>query len=402
MSFKNNFFDQQVVLLTGSTGNLGACLLYKLVLVVQVSRVYVLIRGTPSQAITAWTKLMPEHVTGIIKTGKVHFVLCNLSQPNCGIGEHNLAVMSNVVTIVIHAAANINLKASLRDAVIDNCLPSLELARIATKFDQLISFVQISSLYALSFLPDGPVEERMYMIDDHERVLENIMAGHDSSTEGYAWPYAKSKHITECLLSSRYADLPLMILRPSSIGPAIFQPFELYGKLQSIPVNNLYARLMYPSDRPNLFHAAEGSSSGSNILDEIPVDLVANILLQNVQKGTRGPVNASSQFYIPRTFDDFVADVHKWVPDYWKVNVPLVEYTTDRSIQPCSISRFYHMDTRNWKFLGYDRQLDQQGPLSVSLEGHNADTFTRKRVLKVFDETRDILERLYHKQKARL
>ncbi|OAQ60185.1 male sterility protein [Pochonia chlamydosporia 170] len=398
----DSFFSQQIIFLTGSTGHFGACLLYKLVLVLQVPRVYVLIRGTPGQAITSWVQQMPEHVPDLITSGKVLFVAGNLTQRNLGISEDNLATMSKVVTIIIHAAANISLKASLQDAVINNCLPSLELARLAASFNRLNSFVQVSSLFALSFLPDGPVDETLYMIDNPEEHLDRILTGSDNDFNGYAWPYAKSKHLTECLLATRYCDLPLMILRPSSIGPAIFQPFELYGKSKSIPIHNLYSRLMYPSDRPNLFHATAGSVSGSNVLDEIPVDLLANILLQNVQRGTRGPVNASSRFYITKTFDDFVADVHKWVPDYWKANVPLVEFTTDRNIQPCPISRFYQMGTRNWNFLSHDRQLDQSGPLAMSLEKHDAEDYTRKRVLKVFKETQGTLGQLYNRQRPRL
>jgi nucleoside-diphosphate-sugar epimerase len=394
-------FVEHIVLITGSTGNLGACLLYKLVVVLQVSQVYVFIRGTPRQAIMKWAKLMPQHIGSILETGKIQFIVGDLVQPNLGIGEDNLTAMSKVVTMIIHAAANISLRASLRDAVIDNCLPSLELARIATKFKKLTSFVHVSSLYALSFLPDGPVEERLYMINNQEAILDGIVGGGDTNFDGYAWPYAKAKHLTECLLQTRYPNLPLMILRPSSIGPAIFQPFELFGRSQSIPLHNFYARLMYPSDGPNLFHAAAGSESGSNTLDEIPVDLVANILLQSVQRGTRGPVNASSRFYIARTLDDFVADIHKWVPDDWKTHVPLVEFTTDRNIQPCPISRFYRMETRDWRFLSC-RHLDQHGPLSISLDGHNAETYTKNRVLKVFEETQHVLEKLYNRDRSKL
>ena len=45
------FYKEQVVFLTGATGGLGGCLLYKLSIVLDVQRLYVLIRGSESTAL---------------------------------------------------------------------------------------------------------------------------------------------------------------------------------------------------------------------------------------------------------------------------------------------------------------------------------------------------------------
>lgn len=396
------FFQNQVVFLTGSTGHLGACLLFKLVLVVPVAKIYVLIRGSKEQAIASWTALMEPYVHSILATKKVHYVTGDMTGPNLGICASELVDIANAVTIIINAAANISLKASLRDSAIDNCLPALELGRLASSFSSLISFVQVSSLYALSFLSDGLVEEKLYTMKDPEDSLGRILAGRDADSENYAWPYARAKHLMECLLATRHLGLPLMILRPSSIGPALFQPFEMYGKPSSMPINSFLSRLMYPSTTPNLFHAAASSTSGTNILDEIPVDLVANILLQHVQKRTCGVVHASSQFYIPRSFDDFVADVFKWVPDCWKEKIPPVTFTVDNTATTGSIARFYQMSTRNWTFLSSCSCVDKEGPLAVTLDGHDQEKYARKRVEKVYEATRHMLNMLGQGSKTKI
>lgn len=398
-----SFFAAQVVLLTGCTGHLGACLLYKMVCTVPAKRVYLLIRGSQERAIEALTNLMPNHFPGIMDTGKVQFILGDMTQPGLGISDQDLKRLCEDTSVVIHAAANIGLRVPLREAVRDNCLPSLQLASMATTFKNLRHFVYVSSLYALSFLPGGRVQEKHYALDDPEQILDNILSGRDRDTLSYAWPYARSKHLTENLLLVRFQSLPLMIIRPGSIGPALFEPFELYGKKVSMPISQFCERLMYPTSVPNIFHVALNSDSGTNVLDEIPVDLLANVLLQHIARGTSGPVHANAAFFFPRTFDDFVEDVNRWVPEPWRSKMAKIEFSTDHSSQECQLARFYRILTRRWEFLN-DRQLllAKQGPIGVSLQGHDHVVFRKKRIEEIFCNVLPVLERMIGKGDSRL
>jgi hypothetical protein len=54
-----DFYKQQVAFLTGATGGLGGCLLYKLSIVLNVQRLYVLIRRSESTVIKRWKHTMP-------------------------------------------------------------------------------------------------------------------------------------------------------------------------------------------------------------------------------------------------------------------------------------------------------------------------------------------------------
>ncbi|KAJ7108971.1 hypothetical protein C8R43DRAFT_1139775 [Mycena crocata] len=49
-----------------------------------------------------------------------------------------------------------------------------------------------------------------------------------------------------------------------------------------------------------VIHVSPTNASGFNIVDEIPVDLVANIILLHMLKGTNGIVHAGAKSYTPR------------------------------------------------------------------------------------------------------
>jgi fatty acyl-CoA reductase len=54
------FYTDQVVFLTGGTGGLGGCLLYKLGVMLEVQKLYLLIRGPGSKSLERWRHTMPN------------------------------------------------------------------------------------------------------------------------------------------------------------------------------------------------------------------------------------------------------------------------------------------------------------------------------------------------------
>ncbi|KAK2009465.1 male sterility protein [Colletotrichum eremochloae] len=389
-----DFFQNQVVLLTGATGGLGGCLLYKLAVVLRVPKIYVVIRKTPEKAIQTWSTIMPNHVDEVLQTGSIKFIFGDLAASKYGIVEHDVRTLEKDVTIVINAAANISLRLSLRQCVEENCLSALDLGEMATRFTKLICFVQVSSAYALSDLPDGPMEERIYSIGDADQLLDDILSGKTDGSGGFAWPYARSKRLMECLMDRRLGQkLPLLIVRPTGIAPAIREPFELYLPNASCPLNTFYARMMYPTGGSAVFHAPVGFASGKNIVDEIPVDLASNIILQHVRRGTRGVVHTSSQSYVPRTFDDYLGDLERYVPGDWRLKMARPVFTTDRTARQCRVAEFYVIKTRNWLVKAdRSRDLDMRGPIGLDIGDHNLQAFTEKRVRRIFAETKEFLE----------
>jgi alcohol-forming fatty acyl-CoA reductase len=384
-----DFYRRQVVFLTGGTGGVGGSLLYTLAVTLRVPKIYVLIRSSPEVARRRLTSTLRHCASQVFRTGAVRFVAGDVTLPSFGLSPTTVAQFEREVTVVIHSAANTSFKAPLRTVVRDNTLPALELARMTTRFAKLVSHVQLSTSYAMSCLPDGPVEERIYPIEDVEQVLQDIISGRITDFGNYAWPYARSKHLMECLLAKRFPRHPILVVRASAIGPSLQTPFELYGPIESLPISHLYARLMRPVGGTSIFHASAEHPAGTNILDEIPMDLCVNLIMQHIQRGTTGIVHAVSRSYIPRTLRDRLEDLDKWMPEDEERPRTKVVFTTDRSQRQSSLAEAYAALTRNWLFLNdQSRDLKLSGPLSMSFSGHDLEQFNRIRLSAIAGQTK--------------
>ncbi|KAH6645705.1 male sterility protein [Truncatella angustata] len=382
---KNIFYSSQTILLTGATGSLGGCVLFKLATVLQARRIFVLVRDEVASAISKWRTSMPQQLEEMLISGCITFIIGDMKLPDFGLDATTLEDLRAEVTIVIHAAANISLKSSLRQAMLENVVPALELGRMAGHFPNLISFVQISSAYACSFLPDGPVQETLFPIQDPSGILQAILEGSNDDWGGYSWPYARSKHLMEVLLSSTFPKLPLLIVRPTSIGPAIDQPFQLYGPPGSIPLDTFFAGLFSLPGQTAVLPAANRSATGANIVDEIPVDLVANILLQHIQLGTRGVVHACSRDYVPKTMNQLIEELYDGTPRLYQKDLVKVKFTQNTTKELSRIAKLYCMSHRDWDFKNdKNKDLEGSGPLGMDLGHHDAVGFARRRIRKIW------------------
>lgn len=382
-------FESHTVFLSGSTGSLGGCLLYKLALQLPTRKIFALIRGNPQQAIQKWKQAMPDQTQAILASNKVEFVIGDIKSVNFGLDQAVLEQLQEQVTLVIHTAAKITLDASLRDAFENNCLPSLELARFASRFRRLKLLIQISTAYANSFLPDGPVLERPYTVseEDPEEELASILTL-DSSPHAarFSSTYAQAKYLMERLLVKRFPLLPILLMRPTIFGPALRDPFPLYGPEDSTPMNRFARYFLADRGGTQIWHAAEGHKSGANIIDEIPVDFVANACLLHAAARTTGIVQIGSELYEPLTFDDFLHIVESNALPAIREELPKVVFTEDRSVPQCFLAELVHVASRNWLFdCGRSYWLKQVGgPLSLRSCKHEADGLNRARILSIY------------------
>ena len=192
--FYSEFFRDKTIFLTGATGNLGGCLLYKLTEILGCQHIYVLCRGSAARAKIQLTKNMPLQAPSIFLHPGLVFITGDIKEPGFAITQPLLERMQREVQIIINAAADISLQAPLSSTMESNCLPPLELAQMATKFQRLESFIQISSAYCNSFLPDGIVEEKIYPLGDPE--VELSAFGEKGTTQylsQFPAPYYYSK-----------------------------------------------------------------------------------------------------------------------------------------------------------------------------------------------------------------
>lgn len=391
-------FENHTVLLTGSTGSLGGCLLYKLALQLPTRKIFVLIRGSPQVATEKWRKLMPDQTDAILKTNKVHFVVGDMRSPGFGIDAEDLKKLRKQVTLVIHTAAQISLDSDIREAMEDNCLPALEVAAIASQFTRLKLFLQLSTAYANSFLPDGHVGERAYSISDQdpeEELASILSSGSSPHTDRFSSRYAQAKYLMERLLRKRYPLLPLLLVRPTIFGAAMRDPYPVYGPENSTPMTK-FARFYLADTGTQTWHATPGYKSGANILDEIPVDFVANSCLLHAAAKTLGVVHVGSQLYVPHTFDDFLHILDTNSPPDMRKNLPTVVYTEDQYAPQSFLAELVKVGTRNWHFdCGRSYWLKQVGgPLSLHACKHDADNLNSVRVQDIYRRNKERASRL--------
>ncbi|KAJ7451346.1 male sterility protein-domain-containing protein [Mycena latifolia] len=385
----SSFFRKQTVFLTGGTGGLGGCLLFKLAMKVDTHRIYVLVRGSASQAIARWSETMPNQIDDILGTNKIHLVVGDITERDFGIDPVVLGEMADSVTLVIHAAGNINLNNPLKETVCDNCLPALELAQLASRFDNLGGFVYISSAYANSFLPDGIVEERIYDVGDPEQQLSEILETGSvaQSLPNFIWPYSFAKHLTERLLLSRNPHLPLLIVRPTMIAAAISEPYPYYSPPGSSPVATFLRAYMEAPDS-GVVHVSPRHPAGSNVVDEIPVDVVANLILLHVMHGKTGIVHAGAQSYVPRSLSQLLEDVRSYLPRKAGTPALQVHYVTDTRIKQSYYARVWRVAGRDWHFSNAASKAlaGLEGPLSIAMKDHDAAEFMATRTRFIAEE----------------
>ncbi|KAJ6489006.1 male sterility protein-domain-containing protein [Mycena sanguinolenta] len=318
----------------------------------------------------------------MLATGRIQLVVGDVTEQNFGLPAAIMSEMADNVTLIIHAAGNISLKASISKTVHNNCLPTLWLAQFGSTFKNLSAFVYISTAYVNSFLPDGVVEEKIYEVGDAEHQLAEILTTGSippSKLPDFAWPYAFGKHLTERLLTSRNPSIPLLIVRLSSIGPAISQPYPYYTRQGSCPVSSYIRDYMTSPDSGVFRVSAKHAGSGSNIFDEIPVDLVSNLILLHIMRGTTGIVHACSQSYVPRSLSQFHDAIRAHIPAHVTLNEFC--YTSDPLIPEGRYNRFVRIGGRDWHFSNRASQefAQTKGPLSMVLEDHDSTEFIMTR-----------------------
>ncbi|KAL4793756.1 male sterility protein-domain-containing protein [Aspergillus venezuelensis] len=305
-------FQNQVVLLTGATGSLGGCLLYKLALRLPAKKIYALCRGSVRDAVRKWETTMPQQIEDILDTGKVELITGDLSKPGLGLDPVIRQKMRDEVTTIINTAANISLVENLEKSVRDNCQTALALFQLASSFRQVQLFVHFSSLAVNSFLAGGTVEERLYRVPSPPLDSTDDSVGHPGEDpsrlqldERYAWPYGQAKHLAERLLLCEPSPIPVLIIRPAAIGPAIAEPFALYGPEKAIPMHTLL--LCFSMSDLNRVGTTD------HPFEEVPVDLVANCCLLHVAAKTTGVVHCASPLYVSQTAAEIMSAARKCI-----------------------------------------------------------------------------------------
>jgi fatty acyl-CoA reductase len=171
------------VLLTGSTGYVGQLVLEKLLRSLSVRTVYVLTRPKRGEDIQQRVdKLLASPVFHLLRGNevlrKVAPIAGDMRATDLGISLADRQRLSRETNHVIHCAADIRLEAGIHELLQANYEGTRQLLKLCCYFNNLQSFVHVSSAYTNMNAPVGSlVKEAIYplsygdnLVDDYELV----------------------------------------------------------------------------------------------------------------------------------------------------------------------------------------------------------------------------------------
>ena len=327
-------FEGRHVFLTGATGMLGTALLVKMTKDTSVDAFHVLVRGGEGMftllrydshadrvfQVRFWDRmheLLPSRIVDDLRAcNRIRVLTGDITQKDFGLDKNIIQDLRSKVSIYVHSASSINLRAGLKEMTSVVVDPSLAAAKMALDFAHLERFVFVSTAYAngyLHWLPveegtrgDCVVEERIYPLrpvasdDNANAELQNIKefgTTPEYSCLSHPFAYSYAKHLTERLLTRTFEaagrEQQLLIFRPSCIGPAEQEPVPHFEVAGSTPLTTATCAVItaIPGKMwclSNLDQPAEATT------DEVPVDVVVNRLVIHLAIGTSGCVHAVS------------------------------------------------------------------------------------------------------------
>ena len=257
LTTRDQKFDRQVVILTGSTGALGSYILDSLVANHSIGHIFCLNRKLDissyqvgkNKSLGLSTPLDPAGIT---------FVTADLSENGLGLHEKMFEKFRSSVTLVIHNAWPVNSKLSLQAF-----RPQIE------RLLNLVDFVATASL-APHLLLLSSSSSVMSIRGDSMRIPEQVI--YDESTTGPNG-YAESKYVAELLLdyAAKKLAITTSIARVGQVAGAVHHT-GVWTKTEWFP--SLVQSSLHVGALPNSLGATFAR------IDWIPVDILAGVLVE--------------------------------------------------------------------------------------------------------------------------
>lgn len=166
-------------------------------------------------------------------------VFGEISLPNLGLNDEDLSRATKTTDIFIHLAATLRLEATLKPAIQHNLMGTKHALDVAKMMPNLLWFMHTSTAFCC---PDIEIlDDKIYpypekpanMIRCAETMTEDEMAAMQKEAIGvHPNTYTFSKRLAEILVNDEYKNLPIVMIRPSIVTPALQEP--LYGWVDSL------------------------------------------------------------------------------------------------------------------------------------------------------------------------
>jgi thioester reductase-like protein len=248
---------KKAIFITGGTGLVGGYLVCKFLADPNVSRIYLLLRGSSEDQ-------AGEKLKNVIRKfsqdtdyhdpeKKIRILLGDITKKDLDLSHDVIEKLAGEITHIIHSAANVKFQQSLKNAMLVNYDGTRNVLQFAEKVESvsgLSKYVYVSTAYTCGD-HEGEYFENGSFIPEH-----------------FANSYEESKYKSETLVRSYFYKLPVSIVRPS-----IIVGHSITGATPAF--NGLYAPLELIFKQ--LIHNVPGSES--TLMDIVPVDYVGNAII---------------------------------------------------------------------------------------------------------------------------
>jgi fatty acyl-CoA reductase len=164
---------------------------------------------------------------------KIYPVWGDISEPNFGLSAEHMKHVIDNTNIVFHLAASLKLEAPLKTNVTMNLESVKTMCDIAKQMKNLL--IMIHSSTAFCIVEHEVIEEKvydvnedpLYVIESTKRMSSEELASIQKQRLGkHLNTYTYTKRLSEVLVRDEFkrSNLPLCIVRPSMVCPALAEP----------------------------------------------------------------------------------------------------------------------------------------------------------------------------------
>ena len=261
----NQKMDQQVVILTGSTGVLGSYILDILMANPSVAHIFCLNRKIDSLSYQVEKNKTLGLSTSLDPT-RVTFVTANLSETGLGLHEKMLEKLRSSVTLVIHNAWPVNFKISLQS--------------FRPQFEGLVNLIDFVARASISphLLLISSISSVIFNRSDSRRIPEQVIYADSTPAPN---GYAESKYVAELLLdyAAQRLSITTSFARIGQVAGAAHHA-GLWTKTEWFP------SLVQSSQHIRALPDSLGITFGR--IDWVPVDILADVLVEIALSGSQG------------------------------------------------------------------------------------------------------------------